>query len=161
MPTILSKFKNGRMIFAKCGGDGCCSSLRFRARHRVLEEKNLWRISGFGRRDRHQCAYIAPGQSGAERAFLAKGPNDTDRRKEVYSLTEKGLTLIPILMEMSGWSAQYDPKTTTPQQFVAAVYADRDAMYSAIQDAVREGGSLFGEGALVAEQDVMPCAAAS
>jgi len=85
-----------------------------------------------------------------QKGILTKAPHETDRRKEVYSLTEKGLALIPILMEMSGWSARHDPETTAPMQFVEAVYANRDRMYSLIQDAVRRGGSLFGgENALV------------
>jgi DNA-binding HxlR family transcriptional regulator len=79
-----------------------------------------------------------------QKGILSKGPHETDRRKEVYALTEKGLALIPILLEMSGWSAQYDPDTTAPQQFVASVYADREKMFSRIQDVVRRGGSLFG-----------------
>jgi DNA-binding HxlR family transcriptional regulator len=79
-----------------------------------------------------------------QKGILSKGPHETDKRKEVYTLTEKGLGLIPILLEMSGWSAQHDPETTAPKQFVAAVYADRTAMFQRIQDAVRRGGSLFG-----------------
>lgn len=31
-----------------------------------------------------------------------------DRRKDIYSLTEKGLDLIPLLFEMVLWSAKYD-----------------------------------------------------
>lgn len=80
--------------------------------------------------------------------ILIKEPHPSDKRKEVYTLTEKGLALIPILLEMSGWSAQYDPHTTAPQEFVASVYADRDGMFKKIQDAVRQGGSLFGPNAV-------------
>lgn len=78
------------------------------------------------------------------RGILSKGPHESDRRKEVYALTEKGLALIPILLEMSGWSATYDPETTAPKQFVDAVYADRAGMFIRIQELVRRGGSLFG-----------------
>jgi DNA-binding HxlR family transcriptional regulator len=79
-----------------------------------------------------------------QKGILTKGPHESDRRKEVYALTEKGLALIPILFEMSGWSTQHDPETTAPKQFVAAVYADRENMFSRIQELVRGGGSLFG-----------------
>lgn len=79
-----------------------------------------------------------------QRGILSKGPHESDRRKEVYTLTEKGLDLIPILLEMSGWSAQYDLQTTAPRQFVNAVYADREKMFKRVQDTVRNGGSLFG-----------------
>lgn len=79
-----------------------------------------------------------------KKGILFKGPHETDKRREVYSLTEKGLALIPILLEMSGWSARHDPDTTAPRQFVDAVYADREKMFSLVQDTVRRGGSLFG-----------------
>ena len=78
------------------------------------------------------------------KGILSKGPHESDKRKEVYTLTEKGLALIPLLLEMSGWSAQHDPETTAPQQFVAAVYANREKMFKLVQDTVRRGGSLFG-----------------
>lgn len=79
-----------------------------------------------------------------QKGILSKGPHAGDKRKDVYELTEKGLALIPLLLEMSGWSAQYDAKTTAPQQFVASVYADREKMFRLVQDTVRHGGSLFG-----------------
>ncbi|WP_229750963.1 winged helix-turn-helix transcriptional regulator [Undibacterium terreum] len=84
-----------------------------------------------------------------QRGMLSKGPHPADKRKDIYSLTEKGLALIPILLEMSGWSAQYDKETTAPQQFVASVYADRAKMFKLVQDTIRNGGSLFGERPLV------------
>ncbi len=77
------------------------------------------------------------------KGILIKKPHASDRRKEIYVLTEKGLALIPILLEMSGWSSRYDPETTAPKSFVEAVYQDRDNMFKQIQQVVREGGSLF------------------
>lgn len=79
-----------------------------------------------------------------QKGILLRGPHETDRRKEVFTLTEKGIALVPILLEMCGWSAQHDAETTAPQQFVAAVYADRDAMFRRVMDTVRAGGALFG-----------------
>jgi DNA-binding HxlR family transcriptional regulator len=79
-----------------------------------------------------------------QKGILRKGPHPSDGRKEMYTLTEKGLALIPILLEMCGWSAQHDTETTAPKQFVEAVYANREKMFSLIQDTVRRGGSLFG-----------------
>lgn len=79
-----------------------------------------------------------------QEGILSRGPHETDRRKEVYTLTEKGLGLIPVLLEMSGWSARHDPQTTAPKQFVDAVYADRTKMFNRVREVVRDGGSLFG-----------------
>ncbi|HYD94171.1 MAG TPA: helix-turn-helix domain-containing protein [Noviherbaspirillum sp.] len=84
-----------------------------------------------------------------QRGILAKGPHPADGRKDVYALTEKGIALIPLLLEMCGWSAVHDPQTTAPMEFVQAVYADRETMFTRVQDAVRAGGSLFGPQALV------------
>src|SRR5260370_21300313 len=41
-----------------------------------------------------------------EKGILVKMPHELDKRKEVYMLTEKGLDLIPILVELADWSAQ-------------------------------------------------------
>lgn len=79
-----------------------------------------------------------------QKGILRKGTHEDDKRKEVYALTEKGLALIPVLLEMCGWSAQYDPETAAPKQFVASIYADREKMFRLVQDTVRHGGSVFG-----------------
>ena len=44
-----------------------------------------------------------------QQGILVKKPQDTDERKEMYVLTEKGLDLIPVLVEMANWSAEHDP----------------------------------------------------
>src|SRR5687768_4343044 len=54
-----------------------------------------------------------------EKGILLKTPSATDKRKEVYSLTEKGLDLIPILLEIASWSAQHDPQTGAPPDWIA------------------------------------------
>src|SRR6476620_7777135 len=46
--------------------------------------------------------------------ILVKKPHARDKRKEVYALTEKGLDLIPILLELANWSTQHDPETGAP-----------------------------------------------
>ena len=87
-----------------------------------------------------------------QRGILVREPDGSDRRREVYTLTEKGLGLIPILLEMSGRSARNDPDTVAPQAFVEAVHADRAALFAAVQAAVRRGGSLLGEAGLLRRQ---------
>src|SRR5713226_5554126 len=42
--------------------------------------------------------------------ILVKKCSEKDRRKEEYVLTEKGLDLIPVLVDMANWSAVYDPQ---------------------------------------------------
>ncbi|HEY0594035.1 MAG TPA: helix-turn-helix domain-containing protein, partial [Thermoanaerobaculia bacterium] len=46
-----------------------------------------------------------------EQGILAKRPDPDDARKDRYALTEKGLDLIPVLFEITLWSAKYDSKS--------------------------------------------------
>jgi DNA-binding HxlR family transcriptional regulator len=78
-----------------------------------------------------------------QKGLLVKKPDVTDRRKEVYVLTEKGLDLIPILLELAGWGAQHDPQTAAPQAWMARVKADKEKMIQLIRETVQRGDSVF------------------
>jgi DNA-binding HxlR family transcriptional regulator len=78
-----------------------------------------------------------------DREILVKQPHPTDKRKETYGLTERGLDLIPALLELSGWSATHDPLTVASQDFVARAYADRDGIFNLVRETVKAGGSIF------------------
>jgi DNA-binding HxlR family transcriptional regulator len=68
-----------------------------------------------------------------QKGILIKKPHESDKRKEIYLLSEKGLDVIPILLEMAGWGAKYDPKTDAPQNWIAVVNADREMMIGLIR----------------------------
>ena len=53
--------------------------------------------------------------------------SSADRRKDFYALTEKGLDLIPILLNIVLWSAKHDPKSYTRRrkEFVARLKSKR------------------------------------
>jgi DNA-binding HxlR family transcriptional regulator len=78
-----------------------------------------------------------------ERGILLKQPSPTDKRKDVYSLTEKGLDLIPILLEIASWGAQFDAQTGSPPQWIALVNTDKQKMARLIRETVLRGGSVF------------------
>lgn len=46
-----------------------------------------------------------------EEGFIEKNPHPKDARQNVYSLTEKGIDLVPLILEISLWSLKYDPKS--------------------------------------------------
>jgi DNA-binding HxlR family transcriptional regulator len=75
--------------------------------------------------------------------ILTKLPHPTDVRKERYVLTEKGLDLIPVLVEIANWSAAYDPQTGAPPAWIALMKAEREKMIGLIRETVRNGGSVF------------------
>ena len=45
-----------------------------------------------------------------------------------YSLTEKGLALMPLLVEMIAWSGTYDADTAAPPDFVRRAKTNRNAL---------------------------------
>lgn len=51
--------------------------------------------------------------------IIKKTPDQNDKRKSAYALTEKGADLAPMLMEMMLWSAKYDPDTIATTSYIA------------------------------------------
>ena len=84
--------------------------------------------------------------------ILTKAPSQSDRRKDEYSLTEKGLDLIPVLVDMADWSADHDPQTGAPADWIALMRADRENMIRRMRETVKRGGAVFvGEESLVSQ----------
>lgn len=85
-----------------------------------------------------------------DEGILAKTPHPGDKRKDIYSLTEKGLKLIPLLMDAADWGAEFAPSTDAPMWWVEKVRADRERVLPVIYDTVREGGAVFvGENSVI------------
>jgi DNA-binding HxlR family transcriptional regulator len=78
-----------------------------------------------------------------EQGLLVKKTSGQDKRKEEYVLTEKGLDLIPVLVEMANWSAEHDPHTAAPAAWIALMKADREQMIRLMREIVQSGGSVF------------------
>ena len=75
--------------------------------------------------------------------IIVRAPDETDARKVSYSVTERGLDVIPLLYEAARWGMGGMPiEHDDPWQTVMAM--DRDEVLAAWQHAVRTGGSLFG-----------------
>jgi DNA-binding HxlR family transcriptional regulator len=84
--------------------------------------------------------------------ILTKQPSPSDKRKEEYRLTEKGLDLIPVLVEMANWSAEYDPQTGAPAAWIALMKAQREEMIARMRETVQSGGGVFaGKHSLVSQ----------
>jgi DNA-binding HxlR family transcriptional regulator len=84
--------------------------------------------------------------------ILVKQLFEKDKRKEEYVLTEKGLDLIPVLVDMANWSAQYDPHTAAPAAWIALMNVEREKMIRRIRETVKSGGSVFvGEKSLLGQ----------
>ena len=54
--------------------------------------------------------------------------------KVIYSLTEKGLDLLPMILEMILWGAKHDPKTAAPKDFIQKLKKDREGVIRKIRE---------------------------
>jgi DNA-binding HxlR family transcriptional regulator len=79
------------------------------------------------RLDRLECAGI-----------IARRSDPADGRKVVYRLTEKGMALAPVLVEIVLWAARHE-ETDAPPEMVAAMEADRAGFVAGLRARWREG----------------------
>jgi len=84
--------------------------------------------------------------------ILTRRRSATDRRKESYALTGKGLALIPVLVELANWGVSYDPDVAANPFWVSKAQTDRAGLYQLIRDTVLAGGSVFrGENSVIGQ----------
>lgn len=56
---------------------------------------------------------------------VAKAADPRAKNRIIYSLTPKGIDLLPMLTEMILWSATYDPHIDAPKKLLDAVRTDK------------------------------------
>lgn len=77
------------------------------------------------------------------KGLLTKKAHPTDKRKEIYELTDDGLELIPILLDMAEWGAKGVPQDKLPHGWLQAVRQRRAELLPVIRTVVKNGGSIF------------------
>ncbi|HEY0787832.1 MAG TPA: helix-turn-helix domain-containing protein [Thermoanaerobaculia bacterium] len=82
-----------------------------------------------------------------EQGILEKRPDPDDARKDRYALTEKGLDLIPVLFEITLWSAKYDSKSEARRiaRLVDLIRSDNRRISQRIIEKVRRGEAVLPE----------------
>ena len=65
--------------------------------------------------------------------FIEKHPHPDDLRRSIYTLTERGLGLVPVLVETILWSAREDPETGAEADFVREATEDREGLIRRLQ----------------------------
>jgi len=61
--------------------------------------------------------------------IILREHDPNDRRQLIYRATDKGQTLIPVLLEIAAWGASNDPSTAAPPGFAKHFYAHREAYH--------------------------------
>jgi len=64
--------------------------------------------------------------------LITKSIDETNKRQFLYAPTQKGLDLLPAILEISLWSAKYDPKTAAPPSVMKQIRSNRDGFIQKI-----------------------------
>jgi DNA-binding HxlR family transcriptional regulator len=75
--------------------------------------------------------------------ILTKSRSPDDRRKEYYALTDKGLALIPVLVELANWGVTYGPEVSPNPLWVSKAQTDPQGLRELIHKTLCAGGSIW------------------
>lgn len=70
--------------------------------------------------------------------IVTKQVSPRDSKVFLYNLTQKGLDLIPVMLEMILWGAKYDPQTAAPPAIIKEIRNDRKALIEEIIAAIKD-----------------------
>jgi DNA-binding HxlR family transcriptional regulator len=74
-----------------------------------------------------------------QRGVISRRADPENRKQVVYELTEKGIDLIPVLLEIARWGGTHDSSTAAPKAFVERVQRDRAGLIRDVTAALRRG----------------------
>jgi DNA-binding HxlR family transcriptional regulator len=66
--------------------------------------------------------------------IISKARDSRNLSKYEYRLTQKGIDILPVLLDIIAWSAKYDADTAAPKSFVRRLKQDRDGLTKEILD---------------------------
>ncbi len=72
-------------------------------------------------------------------SIISKSADPSHKQKIKYSLTKKGIDLVPLLVEFIMWSAKYDKQSAVDKQFVKSVEQDKVGLITEISKGLIEG----------------------
>src|SRR5262245_5896751 len=73
-----------------------------------------------------------------EREGIINRCNDPENQTQfIYELTDKGLDLLPVILQMILWGAKYDPKTEAPPQVVRQIRKNQSHVIKELAERVK------------------------
>jgi len=75
--------------------------------------------------------------------IIIKQPDANDKRKMIYSLTERGIALIPVIHDIAVWGSVTSPHPKAPDSWFASMKFDREKVIALWFEAVESGSSFF------------------
>ncbi|MBI4945191.1 MAG: helix-turn-helix transcriptional regulator [Bacteroidetes bacterium] len=79
-----------------------------------------------------------------ENAGVIKKKKDKEKKSRfIYSVTDKGIELLPVLLEIIKWGATYDKDTVAPKAFVDRIKNDKEKLMKEIIEGIKNNKPLF------------------
>jgi DNA-binding HxlR family transcriptional regulator len=73
-----------------------------------------------------------------ERGLIERAADPDNRKQVIYTLTDKGRDLTPVLVEMVRWGGRHDPNSSVPKSFVARLARDNDRLLAEMRAAMAD-----------------------
>ena len=68
-----------------------------------------------------------------ERGLIERCADPDNRKQVIYTLTDKGRDLIPVLVEIVRWGGRHDPNTLVPKNVVARFARDNESILAELR----------------------------
>jgi len=68
-----------------------------------------------------------------EAGIISRGKDEVKKSRIRYSLTEKGIALLPLMVEIIIWSGDFDKKTATGQDFLIQAVNNRESLLAELK----------------------------
>jgi len=75
--------------------------------------------------------------------ILIKHRHPTNKKKFYYEITEKGLDLIPVIMDLAQWGWKHIPGTWSPPEVKSSFLKDRDAFVKDWKERVKKQSQIY------------------
>ena len=75
-----------------------------------------------------------------ERGLIERSADPDNRKQVIYTLTEKGRDLTPVLVEMIRWGGRHDPNSPVPKSFVKRFTRDNEQLMAEVCAAMAAAG---------------------
>ena len=73
-----------------------------------------------------------------EVGLISKGEDDVKKSRIKYSLTQKGIDMLPFMVDMISWSGEYDKETEAGKHFLDQAKHHRDDLLNSIRERLTE-----------------------
>jgi DNA-binding HxlR family transcriptional regulator len=71
-----------------------------------------------------------------EHEIVERSTSSETGARRSYQLTEKGKDLLPVMLEITAWSAKHDAKTNAPDEFLGQFAAARETLIASLKAAL-------------------------